>query len=510
MKSVLPPIEIPELIVALVARMGVDVRGVANCVEHEFLRFGYKSKQIRITELLRRHNLGEGLKETPIDARIDSYITACNNARIDAGVNELFALLALLEVRSFRKQKTNDPRTPHKKKTVFILDQFKRPEEVALLREVYGDRFIQISCHAPEFIRTQNIAEQVIGGHPENLDERHWEGIARKLIERDESEKSIVGGQSVREVFPEADLVIDASSEKSVRDSIERFLKLLFNAPSISPTFMEYGNNIAFQASYRSLDLSRQVGASIFDERRRVLALGANEVPKAGGGTYWEGDTGEYRDVRVGHDINAIRKRGLVIDVVKRLRDAGKLSDECKDLPDEELERVFVGEKGAPLRKAEILDILEYGRAVHAEMNAISDAARGEVSLQGATLFCTTFPCHNCAKHIVAAGIANVVFLQPYPKSNVLELYPDSVAVDPISPFKDKVSFTQFVGVTSRRFHLFAHSKRKNDSGHVSEWDPQKSAPNIKATTINYFDDEDRAISDISNRLKGRAKELLG
>ena len=55
------------------------------------------------------------------------------------------------------------------------------------------------------------------------------------------------------------------------------------------------------------------------------------------------------------------------------------------------------------------MDALEYGRMVHAEMSSLCDAARLGHMFQGGTLYCTTFPCHMCAKHIVAAGIARVV-----------------------------------------------------------------------------------------------------
>jgi deoxycytidylate deaminase len=44
-------------------------------------------------------------------------------------------------------------------------------------------------------------------------------------------------------------------------------------------------------------------------------------------------------------------------------------------------------------------------------MSALLDADRRGVAVQGATLHTTTFPCHNCARHIVGAGIDRVVFI---------------------------------------------------------------------------------------------------
>lgn len=51
---------------------------------------------------------------------------------------------------------------------------------------------------------------------------------------------------------------------------------------------------------------------------------------------------------------------------------------------------------------------------VHAEQNAISDAARRGVSLEGATVYITHFPCINCAKILAAAGICRIKYRRDY------------------------------------------------------------------------------------------------
>lgn len=51
---------------------------------------------------------------------------------------------------------------------------------------------------------------------------------------------------------------------------------------------------------------------------------------------------------------------------------------------------------------------------VHAEQNAISDAARRGVSLDGATAYITHFPCINCAKILAAAGIRSIKYHHDY------------------------------------------------------------------------------------------------
>lgn len=60
--------------------------------------------------------------------------------------------------------------------------------------------------------------------------------------------------------------------------------------------------------------------------------------------------------------------------------------------------------------------------AVHAEQNAIIQAARLGVSIQGATLYCTHQPCVLCAKMIVNAGIVRVVYREGYPDDFAVEM----------------------------------------------------------------------------------------
>lgn len=55
---------------------------------------------------------------------------------------------------------------------------------------------------------------------------------------------------------------------------------------------------------------------------------------------------------------------------------------------------------------------VKYPKVIHAEVNAIGHAARKGSSTEGATLYVTHFPCENCAKVIVAAGIKRVMALQ--------------------------------------------------------------------------------------------------
>lgn len=64
----------------------------------------------------------------------------------------------------------------------------------------------------------------------------------------------------------------------------------------------------------------------------------------------------------------------------------------------------------------------ELCRGLHAEQNAILQAAAFGVSLKGGDLYCTHQPCVTCGKMLINAGIKRVVFLGDYPDDLSLEM----------------------------------------------------------------------------------------
>lgn len=80
-------------------------------------------------------------------------------------------------------------------------------------------------------------------------------------------------------------------------------------------------------------------------------------------------------------------------------------------------------------------------------------------------LYSTTYPCHSCARHIVAAGVGRVVYLEPYSKSMAIDLHNDSIA-DNLSKEQSvgKVSFAPYQGVSPRMYkRIFQKSGELKD-----------------------------------------------
>lgn len=101
---------------------------------------------------------------------------------------------------------------------------------------------------------------------------------------------------------------------------------------------------------------------------------------------------------------------------------------------------ISTGYNGAPSNMQHCLDIgcirqqqnIESGtrhekcRAVHAEQNAIIQAALHGVVTEDATLYCTHQPCILCAKMIINAKIKRVVYVTPYPDNDAIDFFKDS------------------------------------------------------------------------------------
>lgn len=154
-----------------------------------------------------------------------------------------------------------------------------------------------------------------------------------------------------------------------------------------------------------------------------------------------------------------------------------------------------------------LMDALEYGRIVHAEMSAISDAARLRGSLSESILYTTTFPCHMCAKHIVASGISKVVYLEPYPKSLAARLHADSIDIDRQGRGRYQsypaVDFSHFYGITPRRYReFFERGKRKRSDGKLEAYIGDRKIPYVDLKSPFYAQLEDTVLESLRSALQ--------
>lgn len=462
-----------------------------------FERHGYaRGLTVRISDLLAER---ENLVDLRPEERQERLMSAGNDLRDAFGENCL-ASVAIANIYAWRTQHFGDRPALGR---CHLIRSLKHPEEVAKLRAVYGRGFFLIGASAPRMQRRERLIER---NFP--LED------AERLLGKDSAEVSRTG-QQTRDTFHLADAYVRSGAGSDVAREIHRIVDLLMSHPFLPPTLDEYAMFMAYAAALRSADLSRQVGAVIVNRRGDLIATGANDAPSPRGGPYWPSATNYWPDIDHaggpdyvrGHDSNEAERDAMLCRIIRAL------------VPDSDADdRALLAANRDRLRDTGILDLTEFGRAVHAEMAALTACARSCVRPIGGTLYCTTFPCHNCTKHIVDAGIERVVFVEPYPKSKAKELHDDAIMLvdegDDAVHGSGKVKFEPFVGIGPRRFvDLFSMTlgsgrpvrrKRRDAGGARIDWrpgadsaarlflDPRSYLEREKATSQEIAANEDR------------------
>ncbi len=487
----------PELVIGVVGAVGCDLPGISDSLETSLREVGYDAHAIRLSHRL--HDLEPWSHLSAIhdqEEYISGHMDAGNALREKAG-QDVMARLGMAQIRILRQrddeEETEDRPRP---RTAYILNSLKRPEEVTALREVYGNAFLLVSAYASRERRRESLALRI--ARSKNVEMRECVWRAEKLMARDEIESLVNTGQDVRDTFPLADVFLNADDKGSIDNSVRRTVAILFGHPFETPTIDEMGMQYAYGAALRSSDLSRQVGYAACTADGQVLAVGTNEVAKAGGGFYWSGFDNDARDFRVveSDEPNAEMKLSILKELLENLRNEGLLTNEG-DVDDE-----MVSVTAQKLKSSRFWSITEYGRAVHAEMGVITDAARRGVALQDAAMYGTTFPCHNCAKHVVASGIRRLVYIEPYPKSQVARLFRDSIDLEGTTP--GKVHLQPFVGIAPSRFReFFVMGDRKDPNGRIISWDESKQSaqPRIQNDPQSYIRRERGSVEQLGKIL---------
>ncbi len=432
------------------------------------------------------------LKQKPEDERISTHMNIGNRFREDMGKGEALALLAIATIWD-KREKAVGSKKPLER-TAFVFKSLKHPDEVFALRRIYGASFYLISVYSSRNNREKYLAKKISDSYHKShaVD---FESIAKDLIRRDESEKDQTKyGQNVRDTFPLGDVFIDASEEKELKTSLRRFIELVFGNTLNTPFPDEFGMFVAHAAARMSGSLARQVGAAITNKNGDIISIGMNEVPRVGGGLYNAQNIPDYRNIGLKHDPNDKKKRQILLDLLDRLREIGKLeTDDVEFLADEIRPKI---------KKADLMNLIEFTREVHAEMAAITSAARHTISIKDCILYSTTFPCHDCTKHIVASGLDKVVYIEPYPKSLANELYSDLISIDD-SNNQFKVSFKPYVGIAPRKYlEFFEMTERKDEDGSLKEWDRKTAIPRFSEPFSVYLLRENQELKALSKKIK--------
>jgi len=484
--------ERPELVIALVCPLGVRIDVLETDICDELQKFGYDCERIQLSGLLKNLDLWEPDKDEREETRI-SHRQRCAFEFRRGGGADAMARAAIAVIRERRMARSGDPDKPANS-CAYVLRQLKRPEEVELLRDVYGQSVVVVGGHAREQTRIEALADTIAQKNGK-ASSAEFKNDAERLIHIDEKEnhpddEDAKLGQNTRDTYPLADCFV--SLEHGASDGVRRFIRLMFGHPSETPTPDEMAMYQANAIALRSSDERRQVGAVIVKRTKRsdssniadadIVASGMNEVPRRQGGFYWNGESPDGRDPALrqrsqGVDLEDRIKADVIGEILQRLKRYKWLAPEYLALDDTELNAR--GTKLVPLlKRTQFTDISEFMRQVHAEMAALVDAAKRGTAVRGCEMYVTTFPCHNCAKHIIAAGITRVIYLEPYPKSRAEMLHRDEIVLGPTEPHAvgDRVLFVPFSGIAPRQYaRLFRMADRGKKYGlRLDEWERKK------------------------------------
>ncbi len=345
----------------------------------------------------------------------------------------------------------------HQEPKGVVLSGIRNMGEVKLLRQF--PNFFLFSIHSD---RKKRFKRLLTTGKVKSRDE------FEEIDERD-SEERLSHGQQVKRCNYHADVIINNDEdipatapgykEQYVRDRfIKKYVTLIQRLiagkrtyeflPSANEAFM----TMAYSESSRSACIKRNVGAVIAtarqskDKKREygaVIASGHNEVPEGlDPCIFASGLERCHRDMIQENYAKMLRHCptcGTIITTDFKCRACHasisgftKTCPTCKGDPEieysctnpdckhhnDDLYSLFVPGSGS--NKGKLLDVC---RSLHAEENAIISLARnGSILGNNAVLYTTTFPCNLCANKIAEVGIGKVVYAEPYPMVDALDI----------------------------------------------------------------------------------------
>lgn len=512
-----------EIFIGFVGYAGSGCSTAAKRLKVFLEESGYAVERVRLSELIIAHWRDVAVAQ-PVEgpgegsARLDRAVQLQDlgdQLRADHG-NFAVAALGVQRIREVRGDKK-----PGSQKVAYLIDSIKHKAEVELLRDVYGQAFRLVAVHGERHAREARL----IGPASSTVKYRGASSVhVKAYMDRDEKDGAKTNGQQVRDAFCLADYFLDNNvgvpDGTNLNQDLERFVNLVLGAGLVRPNLSERAINYAHAASLQSSCLSRQVGAVLVSASGEIIGTGTNDVPAFGGGVYgeesrrdnrchaWTWDPDGEKFVGCHND----RKKS---DLRKKISDwmvnkfAGDLALAAHPKPAVGSDTAEKARKMAEFAIRDhissqsdtfddlpgVKDLIEYSRAIHAEMSAVLGAARSGNSPKGGTLFCTTYPCHNCARHLVNAGVSRVYYVEPYVKSLATELHSDAISNVElrVGDLQQRMIVLPFVGVGPRMYEDFFTKRVPLKGGGGVYTPPEAGAPSQSVRLREMAAVEERA-----------------
>lgn len=409
--------------------------------------------------------------------------------------NDFLAKQIIRNIAKFRREHgfeqadDSSVKIPKSVRVAHIVRSLKHEAELELLKAVYGNMLIVVAVSGTYDQHLLNhIPNASTTSDKENR--KNEFDILYKIDQYDGKRY----GQRVRKIFFKANIFLK-NDLSSIKSELNRFLRLLFDLEVYSPSHHERMMYEAFSAGLMSTCLSRQVGAAISNREQELVSTGWNGVPRFGGGLATDANGIENSALckTKGHCNSNKKINELVTELYTKLIKDGLLLKKTNKYDFKEA-----------ILDTSISSLIEFSRAIHAEMEAIISASRnGKSCLREANIFVTTYPCENCVKHILAAGISSVIFIEPYPKSRAKDFFSEFIA-DPncteTAPDEHKkLQFIQFVGIAPISFPILYEATERKDENGVLIRHSDKPMPKLRSYLDSYTLYEQQIASELIN-----------
>jgi deoxycytidylate deaminase len=490
-----------EIVVGICAPIGTPKEEVIQGMKDVLQGYGYETEVISLSILIQQYyNAGHRLLpgKTEAYSRLKHKIEGGNHLRTTYQNCSVLAELAIKQINLDRNAFfSRDGKLPttqdlSSRRKCYIIDSLKNREELLLFRSIYKELFYCFSIFSSRREREDLLSAQ--GLSEKEMDE---------LILTDDFEANQFG-QDVRNTFTEADFFLRVSNKTVplLVKKITRYFHIIFESKVITPHAHEYAMYVAKSAAGNSACLSRQVGASIMGKNGTILSKGWNDVPQFGGNLYHEENGKDQRCFLLGHCSNDRKKDDLTHRIIEEIEKNEFIQQIISVLGKHEETKTLwqdtVPQLENIVRTSRVKDLIEFSRSVHAEMHAIITGSQlcGD-KIVGSTLFTTTYPCHNCARHIIVAGITEVYYIEPYVKSLCLELHKDAITEN--EQEEGKVKVLVYDGVAPRRYLEFftKQRERKDKKGIAIDYESGGVGPKFKMTLQALATLEQQAIHSL-------------
>ncbi|WP_217994985.1 deoxycytidylate deaminase [Methylogaea oryzae] len=317
-----------------------------------------------------------------------------------------------------------------------VIDAIKNPYEARFFKERYA-AFYLVSVNAPDDDRKEYL-QQV---HKFNVDQLAV--IDRKESGKDDDPAGHFISPNVKKCIEMSDIHMynprrEIGNNNILSAQLAWYFALMHHPGLVSPTSMERTMEFAYSVKRSSGCISRQVGAVITDTENSVKAIGWNDVPKGQvpcvfrsvEGALFDFDAKVYSSYeRTNEQFRVALGRGY----------KGVLG--CEALGGRNLSYCFKDVKNSINKEENQV----HTRSIHAEENAFLQLAKyGGQSIRGGRLYTTASPCELCSKKAYQLGIAEIIYIDPYPgiaNTHVLD-------VGETAP-----KLIQFRGAVGRGFH---------------------------------------------------------